>query len=181
MERVGSSEPQRCNRLLYGGSKRSLFEIIVATEKGISNIVIVYCYASIVVKRGQSMRTVRAASSHQIQPSVNDQDMKLLLQIRFLYIIFTVSWVLLGVSATVHGGHNAKYRVFIEMSTIAVIINSSVNLFIYLIFSSAFRKEAGRLLCCFKNPGGTVSTGPTASNSNYRKQRTEASSVLQSI
>ena len=81
-------------------------KIIVATQEGISNIVIVYCYASIVVKRRQSRRTVRAASSHRIQPSVKGQDMKLLLQILCLYIIFTVSWLLLGVSATVNGGHS---------------------------------------------------------------------------
>ena len=141
-------------------------KIVIGTKEGISNIVIVYCYASIVVKRRQSRRTVRAASSHRIQPSFKGQDMKLLLQILCLYIIFTVSWLLLGVSVMVYGSHNAEYRVLIEMCTIAVIINSSVNLFIYLIFNSAFRKETGRLLCCFKNRDMSVSTGPSASDSN---------------
>ena len=141
-------------------------KIIVATEEGISNIVIVYCYASIVVKRRQSRRTVRAASSHRIQPSVKDQDMKLLLQILCLYLIFTVSWLLLGVSATVYGGHSAERRLLMEVCAIGVTINSSVNLFIYLIFNSAFRKEAGHLLCCFKNRGVSVSTVPSVSDSN---------------
>lgn len=129
----------------------------------VPNVLIIYCYASILVKRLRSKRQVQANSSansgQTVQGEVtwNKKDLRLFWQIFWLFIVFTVCWTPISVVAFTMDFKSPEHQLLFEIVFLVCLWNFSVNPLVYMYFNHEFKTEIVRTFLCQKQRVAPVS------------------------
>ncbi|CAI5452578.1 unnamed protein product [Caenorhabditis angaria] len=98
----------------------------------LSTIVAVICYTSIIYKIHKSNKIVIHLISYKDQKQRRNKEFIYAMQFFSISLFYTFAWVFLRLFPVLFGGQNAEW---FSLIAFCVIINSSANAFIYLIFN----------------------------------------------